>query len=114
MHLGSWDGHIRLWKVDPKSKSFSAVGNFPAPGVINSLQFVSPRKGSLDEASWARLETPADVSPTLKGLQSKKLGPILLVAGMGQETRLGRWVNVKGDGVRNGALVMALHPRTLS
>jgi ribosomal RNA-processing protein 9 len=114
MHLGSWDGHIRLWKVDPKTKFFSAVGSFPAPGVINSLQFVSPRKGSLDEVTWAQLETSADVSPTLKGLQSKKLGPVLLVAGMGQETRLGRWVTVKEDGVRNGALVMALHPRTLS
>ncbi|KAI0252838.1 WD40 repeat-like protein [Lactifluus subvellereus] len=99
---GSWDGHIRLWKVDPRMKSFSAVGSFPVPGVVNSLQFVSPRKGSLDEASWAH------VPP------SKKSGPVLLVAGIGQEMRLGRWVTVKGDGSRNGALVLALYPRTLS
>ena len=89
-------------------KSFSAVGSFPVPGVINSLQFVSPRKGSLDEASWAQLESRTDASPT------KKSGPVLLVAGIGQEMRLGRWVTVKGDGARNGALVFALYPRTLS
>ena len=43
----------------------------------------------------------------------KKSGPILLVAGVGQEPRLGRWVTVKEDGARNCAVVMALHPRTL-
>ena len=114
MRLGSWEGHIRLWKVDPKMKSFSAVGSFPVPGVINSLQFVSPRKGSLDEASWAQLESRTDASPTLNAPPSKKSGPFLLVAGIGQEMRLGRWVTVKGDGARNGALVFALYPRTLS
>jgi len=111
---GSWDGHIRLWKVDPRMKSFSAVGSFPVPGVINSLQFVSPRKGSLDEASWAQLGSRTAASTTLNVPPSKKSGPVLLVAGIGQEMRLGRWVTVKGDGARNGALVFALYPRTLS
>jgi ribosomal RNA-processing protein 9 len=114
MRVGSWDGHIRLWKVDLKAKSFSAVGSFPTLGVINSLQFVLPRKGSLEEASWAQLVTGADASPTLRRPPSKKSGPTLLVVGIGQETRLGRWVTVKGNGARNGTLVMALHPRTLS
>ncbi|KAL9709388.1 pre-rRNA processing protein [Leucoagaricus gongylophorus] len=39
---GSWDGQIRLWKLDSKLKSFSVLGNIPIPGVINSLQLVSP------------------------------------------------------------------------
>jgi len=111
---GSWDGHIRLWKVDPKMKSFSVMGSFSVPGVINSLQFISPQKGSLDEASWAWLGTRADARRSASGASMKKSGPILLVAGVGQEPRLGRWVTVKGDGARNGALVMALHPRTLT
>ena len=107
-HVGSWDGHIRLWKVDPKIKSFAAVGSFPVPGVINSLQFVSPRTGALDDASWAQ----SDASRFVSEASSKKPGSVLLVAGTGQEMRLGRWVTVKGDGARNGALVMVLHPRT--
>lgn len=114
MHLGSWDGQIRLWKVDLKMKSFSPIGSFPVPGVINSLQFVSPGKGSLDGASWAWMKTGADAPHNPSGGASmKKSGPILLVAGVGQEPRLGRWVTVKEDGARNCAVVMALHPRTL-
>jgi len=109
---GSWDGHIRLWKVDPKIKSFSAAGSFPVPGVINSLQFLSPRKGAMDDASWAHSVPQADASRFVSEASSKKPGLVLLVAGTGQEMRLGRWVTVKGDGARNGALVMALHPRT--
>lgn len=110
---GSWDGHIRLWKVDPKIKSFSAAGSFPVPGVINSLQFVSPRRGALDDASWTQAEPRTDASPLVsEAATSKKPGLVLLVVGVGQEMRLGRWVTVKEDGARNGALVLALHPRT--
>ena len=93
-------------------KSFSAAGSFPVPGVINSLQFVSPRKGALDDASWAQAELRTDASLLVSEASSKKLGLVLLVVGVGQEMRLGRWVTVKGDGARNGALVLALHPRT--
>ena len=93
-------------------KSFSAAGSFHVPGVINSLQFVSPRKGALDDASWAQAEPRTDASLLVSEASSKKLGLVLLVVGVGQEMRLGRWVTVKGDGARNGALVLALHPRT--
>ncbi|KAI0267393.1 WD40-repeat-containing domain protein [Gloeopeniophorella convolvens] len=111
---GSWDGEIRVWKVDAKMKSFSAIGNISAPGVINSLRFISPPKGSLDGVSWAQPEGQGD-APRAAGVpSSKKSGPVLMVAGVGQEMRLGRWVTVKGDGARNGALVVALYPRTLS
>ena len=110
--LGSWDGQIRLWKVDPKIKSFSPMGSVAVPGVINSLQFVSPGKGSLDGASWARMQTGAGAPRNASGASIKKSGPILLVAGVGQEPRLGRWVTVKEGGARNCAVVMALHPRT--
>ncbi|THH16374.1 hypothetical protein EW146_g4261 [Bondarzewia mesenterica] len=103
---GSWDGDIRLWKLDAKLRSFSLVGTVAVPGVINSLQFVSPPKGYLDAASWAR--------PTEDGhVVAKKKPSVLLVAGVGQELRLGRWITVKGDGAQNGALVVALQHRTL-
>lgn len=114
MRLGSWDGHIRLWKVDPKIKNFSPIGSIPVPGVINSLQVVSPLKGSLTDASWVWRRDGEDAPRIVSGPSMKKSGPVLLVAGVGQEPRLGRWVTVKGDGARNCALVMALHPRTLT
>ena len=114
MRPGSWDGHIRLWKVDPKIKNFSPIGSIPVPGVINSLQVVSPPKGSLTDASWVWRRAGEDAPRIDSGPSMKKSGPVLLVAGVGQEPRLGRWVTVKGDGARNCALVMALHSRTLT
>ncbi|KAA1474455.1 WD40 repeat-like protein [Dentipellis sp. KUC8613] len=105
---GSWEGSIRLWKLDPKLKSFTLVSIVAAPGVVNSLQFISPPKGSLDSVAWT--QPPAGLA---NGTATKK-STALLVAGMGQETRLGRWIKVKEGGARNGAVVVALHLRTLS
>ncbi|CCM05380.1 uncharacterized protein FIBRA_07596 [Fibroporia radiculosa] len=103
---GSWDGEIRLWKLDSKLKSFSLAGSVSARGVINSLQFVTPSMEWFDTAEWAR---PSDRVP---GKQQSKALSVLMIAGIGQETRFGRWVQQKGEGVLNGALVVALHCRT--
>jgi ribosomal RNA-processing protein 9 len=86
-------------------KSFALIGTVPAPGVINLLQLLSPPKEFFSDAQWmSTLESTA---------KRKNSGTVLLVAGLGQEHRLGRWLNLK-DGVVNGALVVALSPRTLS
>ncbi|KAG6909425.1 hypothetical protein DXG01_000578 [Tephrocybe rancida] len=113
---GSWEGDIRIWKLDPKLKSFSLIGTIPAPGVVNSLQFISPPVEFFNRCPWftssaAENNTQEDAFVP----QQRKGGvqPVLLVAGMGQEHRLGRWVNVK-EGVMNGSIVVALSPRTLS
>ncbi|KAL1743643.1 WD40-repeat-containing domain protein [Schizophyllum fasciatum] len=96
---GSWDGTIRFWKLDPKLKSFSLVGTTLALGVVNSLKLYSAPRELLEASDWA--STPA----------VKKSAPpsVLLVAGLGQEHRFGRWLQVK-DGAKNGALVVAFHP----
>ncbi|KAJ7045354.1 WD40-repeat-containing domain protein [Mycena alexandri] len=101
---GSWEGDIRIWKLDAKLRSFALVGTVPAPGVVNSLQFLSPPKEFFSDAQWTR---PAESTA------KRRAGGTVLVAGLGQEHRLGRWLNLK-DGVVNGALVVAFSPRTLS
>ncbi|KAI0689539.1 WD40-repeat-containing domain protein [Cytidiella melzeri] len=118
---GSWDGEIRLWKVDSKLKSFSLVGSIPALGVVNSLQILQCSRSTVSQFTWAA-EGQADgaVGKTVNGhdvenhARSKSSSPAsaILVAGVGQEMRFGRWVQKKGQGVLNGALVVALHPRT--
>ncbi|KAJ7346462.1 WD40-repeat-containing domain protein [Mycena albidolilacea] len=102
---GSWEGHIRIWKLDAKLKSFALIGTVPAPGVVNSLQLLSPPKEFFSDAQW--MSAPESTAKRKNG------GTVLLVAGLGQEHRLGRWLNLK-DGVVSGALVVALSPRTLS
>ncbi|KAJ6597528.1 WD40-repeat-containing domain protein [Mycena vulgaris] len=100
---GSWEGDIRIWKLDAKLKSFALVSTVPAPGVVNSLQFFTPPKEFFAEAEWAR-------GP--ESTAKRKAGGALLVAGLGQEHRLGRWLSLK-EGVVNGAIVVAFSPRTL-
>lgn len=65
-----------------------------APGVINSIQLLSMPKGAT--YSWG---------------ETKK-GSVLLVAGVGQETRTGRWIVIKGSGSFNGSLSLIFSPRT--
>jgi ribosomal RNA-processing protein 9 len=125
---GSWDGDIRIWKLDSKLKSFSLMGTVPTPGVVNSLQLLPIPKGALDGASWVsqpssssnaettsngkitlteKTSTAVDTTVKITGIQT-----LLLVAGLGQEHRLGRWLNLKGKGAVNSTVVMAFHPRT--
>ncbi|KAH9927544.1 WD40 repeat-like protein [Amylocystis lapponica] len=115
---GSWDGEIRLWKLDANLRSFAIVGAIPALGVVNSLQFVPLPKDALAQAEWAsHTPTLSEESPVVGAIPAKskhlKVDSVLMVAGIGQETRFGRWIEKKGEGVINGALVIVLHPRTL-
>ena len=119
LNLGSWDGEIRIWRLDPKLKSFSFVGNIPAPGVVNSLQFVSAPRSEIATYTWAKRRDLETASSTQEGVRLRaarmtELKSVLLVAGVGQEMRLGRWVQKKGEGILNGALVVAFNPRTPS
>ncbi|TBU38033.1 WD40-repeat-containing domain protein [Dichomitus squalens] len=110
---GSWNGEIRLWKLDAKLKSFSLVGSLLALGVVNSLQFISPPQAFYTSALWTSPEGDSETLAQIHGKHVKAgTSSVLLVAGVGQEMRAGRWICKKGEGYVNGALVFALHPRT--
>lgn len=115
---GSWDGEIRLWKLDAKLRSFALIGTVSAPGVVNSLQFITPPKGSLEQASWASptqsSEGDASSNPSYdtQGRSKSSSEAVMLVAGIGKETRFGRWIQKKGEGIVNGAFAFLLLPRT--
>jgi ribosomal RNA-processing protein 9 len=113
---GSWEGDIRIWKLDSKLRSLTQAGTVSALGVINSLQLLSPPKEFFQNSAWiAEREDEAQTKANVESVNPRQVGvcPILLVAGVGQEHRLGRWLTV-GKGVVNGAIVFALSPRTLS
>ncbi|KAF8333127.1 WD40-repeat-containing domain protein [Cantharellus anzutake] len=108
---GSWDSVIRIWKLEPFTtsgsapmyRSFSPLRNVHVPGFINSLQILRPPiENSLnDVVPWAAGERPQPGSD------------ILLVAGVGQEPRLGRWMTMKqtkeGETVKNASYVFILN-----
>jgi ribosomal RNA-processing protein 9 len=113
---GSWDGTIRLWRLDRTLRSFALAGELSAPGVVNSLQLLRPPATALAGAAWAApplltngVNGAAD-GPR-RGKAKDKDAPVLLVAALAREPRMGRWVVLK-DGVRNEAMVVALRPRT--
>ncbi|KAJ7594357.1 WD40-repeat-containing domain protein [Mycena floridula] len=98
---GSWDGQIRMWKIDAKVKSFEPAGTIAALGFVNSLQLFSPPSQFADQAKWTHSGRNGD----------PKASPVAVVAGMGQEPRMGRWHSIK-EGAVNGCIVAVVFPRT--
>lgn len=91
--IGSWDGVIRLWKIDEKVRSFSALTTISTVGYINSLQLISPTLRSSAPQS----------SREEQSLTSKSL---VVVASVGKEPRLGRWMKIKEG--KEGAVVAVI------
>ncbi|KAK9703116.1 pre-rRNA processing protein [Basidiobolus ranarum] len=75
---GSWDGQIRLWKLGGNLRNFAPLATIPMPGVVNALNFNH------------------DISMTSTNA--------ILVAGVGQEHKLGRWLRVKE--AKNGVAII--------
>ena len=105
-----------MWKVDSKLKSFSLIRSIPALGVVNSLQILQCPHNIVSQFSWqGNGDINGATAVTINGHSAiKQSSPTdaILVAGVGQEVRFGRWVQKKGDGVLNGALVVILQSRT--
>ncbi|KAL4247758.1 Ribosomal RNA-processing protein Rrp9-like protein [Abortiporus biennis] len=108
---GSWDNSIRLWKLDSKLRSFSLIGTIPAIGVVNTIQLLTVPSST--QLSWPQPEHSQ--SETVTANDSVPKGSVLLVAGVGTETKMGRWIEKKREqGCLNGALAVVIKPRTTS
>ncbi|KAG0050765.1 pre-rRNA processing protein [Gryganskiella cystojenkinii] len=75
---GSWDGTVRVWQIGKNMKNFALISVIPVIGFVNDLQLYQPS-------------------------MSKKT---LLVAAVGQEHKLGRWLRIKE--ARNGLKIVEL------
>jgi ribosomal RNA-processing protein 9 len=129
---GSWDGQIRLWKINSSLRSFSPLHQVSMQGFINSLQLIMPSRSTLkkqgsivEEETWRRKTSlangdhtePAEAqqtavqengseSPAVNGsAHPKEL--ILLSVGVGQEPSRGRWLRLKQ--AKNGASIVPLY-----
>ncbi|KAG8717388.1 pre-rRNA processing protein [Ceratobasidium sp. 394] len=112
---GSHDSTIRLWKLEEKARSFSAIGTIPAPGFVNSLQLITPPRDYALTHTWGRSQGQETDGLSEVNSEAKNKFPlgrardeVLLIAGVGQEPRLGRWMRAHGAGEKNAALVVAL------
>ena len=133
---GSYSNEIRLWKIgsfgpgtskqattnNKKSHSLglSLVGVLPAPGIVNSLQVLSVPRSATDGWSWlsskmkaqkdSGVERPA-TSASVNLTRTESGESIVVVAGLGKEPRLGRWLSLKGEGTTNGSRTYVLHQK---
>jgi ribosomal RNA-processing protein 9 len=126
---GSWDGHVRAWKVSADKKRIEALGvvGLPTP-YSNAPRETTPLTNGFNHAgpdSWlspdtniphhsnnqhSPQETPIpiargvinDISVFERGERGKD--GVCIVVAMGKEHRLGRWARVPGG--KNGALVL--------
>ncbi|KAK6509054.1 pre-rRNA processing protein [Arthrobotrys musiformis] len=101
---GSWDGYIRVWKIAEDKRSIESVGMI---GV--------EREGENEgEEGGVRLED-AESRTTFRGVVNslavyeKNSGredeSCVVIAGIGQEMRMGRWLKIKG---RNAAVMFVV------
>ncbi|KAF8463760.1 WD40-repeat-containing domain protein [Gautieria morchelliformis] len=107
---GSWDGRIRLWKLEPSLRSFSPVGSLDAPGLVNSLQLIAMPKAWASDKEWSA-DTRKTSKDTTNTDATNGVSPPILTNGVGKEPRLGRWIRLKEDGIVNSALIFALRTR---
>ncbi|CEG83593.1 hypothetical protein RMATCC62417_17486 [Rhizopus microsporus] len=77
--LCSWDGFVRVWKLAGDNRSFDQIAQIPVDGVVNSIQVKS-------------------------SLATKRT---LLVVGVGQELKAGRWIRLKKN-VKNCTKIFEL------
>ncbi|GAA6000077.1 hypothetical protein JCM10207_006040 [Rhodosporidiobolus poonsookiae] len=98
---GSWDGEIRLWKIDDRLRAFAALTTISAPGFVNSLQLIAP-------ALRPTKETHLPPVNGRKGAQKddKPEKSLVVVAATSKEPRLGRWMRFKE--AKDGALVAVI------
>ncbi|BGP16566.1 hypothetical protein JCM10213_000522 [Rhodosporidiobolus nylandii] len=105
---GSWDGQVRLWKIDERMRHFSALTTIAAPGFVNSLQLTAP---SLRPTKETHL--PPSVINGKKGQKAqqeeeraKQQKALVVVAAVSKEPRFGRWMRFKE--AKDGAVVAVI------
>lgn len=103
---GSWDGHVRAWRLSDDKKKIEAVGSLGSPFATAPNGHVNGTATESEEAQGPVRGVINDISVFERGDRGKD-GACVVVA-VGKEHRLGRWKKVQG---KNGAVVFEI-PRT--
>ncbi|KAF3218985.1 pre-rRNA processing protein [Orbilia oligospora] len=100
---GSWDGCIRVWKISEDKRSIESAGMI---GVGAEGQEAEEGGVMLDETE---LRTPFRGVVNSLAVYEKNSGredeSCVVIAGIGQEMRMGRWLKIKG---RNAAVMFVV------
>jgi ribosomal RNA-processing protein 9 len=100
---GSWDGHIRAWRVSDDKKKIEAVGIVGSSTIVETPSVNGHVNGNVRSAEEAHTMVRGivnDISVFERGERGKD--GVCIVAAVGKEHRMGRWKKVSG---KNGAVV---------
>ncbi|PTB68017.1 WD40 repeat-like protein [Trichoderma citrinoviride] len=114
---GSWDGHVRIWKLSEDKKRIDLVATLGG-----SPEDDQPSEGNGDEETHSTPKTQyRPVHGVINDIAVFERGDrgqdgVCVVAAVAKDHRLGRWSVNKGNGVRNGGVVFEIPkiPRSLS
>ncbi|KAG5954542.1 hypothetical protein E4U57_004361 [Claviceps arundinis] len=109
---GSWDGHIRIWKLTEDKKKIEPLGilgDLPAAVNGKKTQEKVGKKHSLIPASHGTPPSHRPIPGIINDITIFERGDrgkdgLCIVAAIAQEHRFGRW-QVRKQGVRNGGVI---------
>lgn len=106
---GSWDGYVRAWKISDDQKRIESAG------VLGQVEAVANDDFEVDGLKGVGAQDPARIKGFINDLAVFQRGDrgrdgLCVVAGVGSEPRMGRWLTVKA---KPGAAVFEIPRRTL-
>ncbi|KAK1247812.1 hypothetical protein MKX07_000700 [Trichoderma sp. CBMAI-0711] len=103
---GSWDGHVRIWKLSEDKKRIDLVGT------LGGSPEDQPSENGDDQPNngTPKAPRPRPIHGVINDIAVFERGDrgqdgICIVAAVAKDHRLGRWTVNKGNGVRNGGVV---------
>ncbi|KAL7790828.1 WD40-repeat-containing domain protein [Trichoderma ceciliae] len=108
---GSWDGHVRIWKLSEDKKKIDLVATLGGssgekPGDGDDKSNGVPQNGK-DKPHHRSVEGVInDIAVFERGDRGED--GLCIVAAVAKDHRLGRWSVSKGKGVRNGGIVFEI------
>ena len=125
---GSWDGHIRVWRVTPDRRRIESVGTMgrPIPSHVLGQSPLTNGDAQLGAKGKKKEHKPVrgvinDITlverseKTKTGMSTESSG-LCVVAAVGKTHRLGKWDVLRGEaakGVKNGAVVFEVPRRII-
>lgn len=134
---GSWDGHLRVWRITPDRRRLEAVGSIGADSTspsalehtVNGMEHddtaMESQPASLLGAALPAVNgvlpitrPPKPVKGIINGISVIERGDkgrdgICIIAAVSKTHRLGNWLRFKGEGVKNGAVIFELSRKVL-
>ncbi|KAK6344007.1 pre-rRNA processing protein [Orbilia brochopaga] len=99
---GSWDGYIRAWRVTDEKKGIEALGVVGTTNTLDADADIDMAGVNEARTSFRGVVNSLAVYEKGSGRESESC---VLVAGIGQEMRMGRWLKIKG---RNAAVMFVV------